>query len=333
MLQVLIALGLFSSYLKAEFLITEVFGNALGAGRDDKKEWIELYNLSSPIKISSVTLEIYEISKNKEKLILSSRRDFLTPLWFKDFLLISKSHDLGINACFSIPVIVMPITIKNTGAQKICMVINQERTCAKFSKKSAMPDGISLFRDIEDKALEPLWRYEPCVLVDGIFASPGKHARFFCKINPSEHLACKAGTKIALTKAQNNLLPWTFTICDKKNLSICQILEQGIIMPKILDPDTFVLLETIDGHIEKRLIDSKIPIKIQKNSKGFYIEFNVLKTPVNVTLLKNKKIYLQQAYLKKGTKKIDFFSPDHKELQLKFSTIDGKESIFKIEEF
>jgi hypothetical protein len=164
-----------------QIIISEIFGNSAGKGRDQGKEWIELANLSPDvILVKSLIVEI-ENSEDKDFRFTKSI-SLPEPLPFSDYLLIAQEKDLGLTRCMKdeIAVLVVPeFSIKNEGAQKICIAINDHsKSCTKITKKTKMTDGVSLFRELSDISEVPLWRNEPCHLMDNVFASPGLPARF-----------------------------------------------------------------------------------------------------------------------------------------------------------
>jgi len=170
------------------FLISEIFGNGSGRGDDKGKEWIELANMSEEnLVIDTISLEIVVagISTFKKRLY------FKKPIVFKDYLILAQKPDLGLPGCLrdEQTIIVMPgFSIDNERNQTLCVTINhEEKSCVMVDRKVKMLDGTSIFRELSDVREMPLWRSEPCHLIEKIFASPGSHARF-CTSVAKEHL-------------------------------------------------------------------------------------------------------------------------------------------------
>lgn len=279
----------------ASFLISEVYGNAPGRSKDDKKEWIELVNLSEPIKVKSVKLEIFFREKG-ETLSFSKEIELKTPVEFSNFLIIAQSLDLDVRASVEAPTIILPFSLKNIGLKTICIYLNEQKSCANFEQP--LPDGTSLYRDINDKSSNPLWRHEPCQFLPGIFSSPGQSPGYFCKAKSREP---QTFSPIKETKIM--------TVCGAKKSSkkICHIMYRFVgDMPKkslVFADETFVQYQfqrTPIYNDSKKWPDLRVLKDIELILKPW-------QTPLNFSIKDEDGLLLyQQAFINPGLKKIKF---------------------------
>lgn len=282
------------------FLISEVFANAFGKSRDDKKEWIELYNLSPAIKVNEITLEIYEDGEKPYRTTLA------TPgIIFDKYLLIATDLGLGIDACLEIEPVIMPFSIKNIGKKKLCVIINEQHsTCASFSKKSFMPDGVALFRELNDISLEPLWRHEPCEFSPLLFATPGFLART-CQLASSN---CLKG--FMRTEA---LEPAVFDLClvPDQSEKVCHIISSALKADEHEQKSSHIWRKRDFSPIShentaKSETEAWPQVNLQHINGRFILQFEILEA-VNLKVLASDLV-LQRAFIEKGQKTLEFAS-------------------------
>lgn len=348
MLKSVLLLVLFShAVMSSNFLISEIFANAPGRARDSNKEWIELYNLKSPLSISSVGLEIYEQKGKTLRLMTKENFEPKNPLIFDKFMIIAQSADLGINACIDqeIPLALMDFSIKNQVTQKICVVLNHDvRTCASFSSNRPMPDGTGFFRELYDTGEDPLWRYEPCHFMNGIFATPGRPPRYFCEKHEEQN-QCLPGQMVKFTPIKEGEQgPNVFTLCKalKESKKSCHMMdrristnmESGFLAEKYLlmpDEELFLLTKGFDGLVLKSQMTGALPIKkwptlsvINQDEKyRLAMNLDALHLPLNLALLdKNGQILWQEAFIEQGYKTIEL--PEKSDLWAQLSDIHGE---------
>ena len=169
----------------SSFVISEIFGGFTDRKLAASHHWIELANLTAgEIKVSSIVLEIFDVVS--ETAVFSQSIAPNVPAQFADYLVIAQSKSLGLTTCLkdNLTIIAMPtLKVDEVAGKKFCVTINDnEKSCATVSGKIKMTKGTSIFRELKDGNDTPLWRYEPCHLIDETFASPGKEARFCTKM-------------------------------------------------------------------------------------------------------------------------------------------------------
>lgn len=155
----------------AEFFISEIY--ARHTGRDHKgKQWLELTIKDEPIKIKKLHLQIFDKS---DTALFSHVATFNRPLIFKSHLLIAAKRDLGLPYCLNHDAVAIAQSLHFDlhKAKRICVTINDVQDCTLVNLANIKP-GVSIYHD--DKT-SPVWRNEPCHLVDTIFATPGKPPR------------------------------------------------------------------------------------------------------------------------------------------------------------
>lgn len=190
-------------------LISEIFANAPGHKSDRGKQWIEVLNQGEPILITHLTLTIH--SGKTQELLFSENLSLSKSLFFNDYLVIAQNKTLGLSHCLKneSPILTMAtFKIDDDEDPRICVTLNHDlQTCAGLSKKNKISDGVSLFRNSDDLNDTPLWRYEPCHLIDGVFASPGLPP-IFCrdeKINiDAKLIPCKQTTSSLSQPIENS---------------------------------------------------------------------------------------------------------------------------------
>jgi hypothetical protein len=171
--------------MSAPFLISEIYGNGVGVGKDDGKEWIEIFNGSeNSIVVERLELEI--LLGHEKKPVFKQEVVLEPPVILQDFLVIAQKEHLSLNNyCLRprIRAVIMPgFSISNKAQQTLCVRINGEQSCATLSSRLKFNDGISLYRSVDDGG--DLWLNEPCHLVDGVFATPGFREKS-CKDYPN----------------------------------------------------------------------------------------------------------------------------------------------------
>ncbi len=191
-------------------LISEIFAHAPGRKSDQGRQWIEVTNQGAPISITHLNLTIHS-GKTKE-LILSRDLSLAKPFTFSNYLVIAQSKNLGLSRCRKDDQSILAIEnfrIDPGEYPRICVTINNDvQTCVTLGKKTKISDGVSLFRDADDLHDLPLWRHEPCHLMDSVFASPGLPP-IFCQ---QEKINIDA----------------LFIPCDQKSFSFSQPIENKI---------------------------------------------------------------------------------------------------------
>lgn len=171
-----------------EFFISEVYAKSPGRGSSTGKQWIEIAHLgATTLSVTQLSVEI--LGKNNT-VQFSHDKNFLSPVTLEDFLLIAPAKNLGLSHCLrSATIVTIPdFAFNYRTAKSICITINGERQCVSVDL-TKVAAGTSVYRRNEN---EPLVRHEPCLMVDTIFATPGKQAKY-CGSSGSmkEHLtAC-----------------------------------------------------------------------------------------------------------------------------------------------
>ncbi len=165
------------------FLISEIFGKSSGRANDPKKMWIEIANVSGrALDINTIALDITADGKA----VFKKRIYLKEPVKFVDYLIIAQEKNLGLLSCLrdEQPVVLITgFSIDNERRKNICVSINdQHKSCVEISQKVKLLPGTSIFRELADMSEMPLWRNEPCHLIDKTFASPGAPARFCSKM-------------------------------------------------------------------------------------------------------------------------------------------------------
>jgi len=172
-------------------LVSEVFANAPGTGRDQGKEWFEIYNASDrPISLDGVVIRKLDGVTKKEawREILLSEQAVIEP---GRYAVVAERADLGLGLCFAFDVFTLGSRIfelRNSGMQTLCIVTQEgEESCAKFGDDEAFPDGKSRYASrLSDKDVErpQNWWIESCQFYDSNYATPG-FAAGICSSNPN----------------------------------------------------------------------------------------------------------------------------------------------------
>lgn len=168
-----------SSAAAAGLIITEVYANAPGSSRDSGKEWVELYNpADQPVPLRGTRLCRLDGTKQEQAWCVDiAASELEVPA--KSYAVVAQARDLGIGVCLNKPVHVVTDTafsLKNSGVQFLCAHAGGVETCVKFSDSKTFPDGKSrhlVALDRKGLDLGQDWVEESCMLVDGVFGTPG----------------------------------------------------------------------------------------------------------------------------------------------------------------
>ncbi|MEM7495046.1 MAG: hypothetical protein AAF471_02695 [Myxococcota bacterium] len=163
----------------AGLLITEIYANAPGSGRDSGKEWIELYNpAEQPVPLRGTRLCRLDGTKQEQAWCIDIAASE-TEVPAKGYAVVAQARDLGIEVCLDKPIHVVTdeaFSLKNSGVQFLCVHAGGVERCVKFSDSKSFPDGKSrhlVALDREGMDLGEDWIEESCMLADSVFGTPG----------------------------------------------------------------------------------------------------------------------------------------------------------------
>lgn len=322
------------------FHISEIFGNSLGKGRDESKEWIELTNLTTEtLSVTNIKLEIF--TGNELKKVFSASRE--AKLDFKNNLIIAQHENLGLDRCLrkGLPLVVIEdFRIANDQAFKICVSINSDVTsCAFVSKKIKMADGVSLYREDIDHSDQPLWRHEPCRFTEEMFASPFLENRY-CRNREMSTKAlfgsCESEKEALSPRPVNqgvivNAFLTRTCAAPQHSEKICHVLDERLELKKDsalstlsswdrrMGPKIFSETEDLaNGRKKYRTAienkpDDEIPnfsrskvelAHVSKTETALMLTLDKNDLPANVALIVDDEIVEQKAFLMAGQKRM-----------------------------